>query len=58
MTDIREDLQKVVGKENLFCDEPMKLHTSFKIGGPADFFVKLKNIEQLKNVKKIAIFLL
>ena len=55
MTDIKENLQKVVGKENLLCDEPMKLHTSFKIGGPADFFVKLKNIEQLKNVKKIAI---
>ena len=29
----------------------MKMHTSFKIGGPADFFVKLKNIEQLKKVK-------
>jgi len=32
----------------------MKNHTSFKIGGPADFFVKLKNIEQLKNVKELA----
>ena len=33
----------------------MKNHTSFKIGGPADFFVIVKNIEQLKNVKKIAL---
>ena len=33
----------------------MKKHTSFKIGGPADFFVKVKNIEQLKNVKKLAL---
>jgi len=32
----------------------MKKHTSFKIGGPADFFVKIKNIEQLKNIKKLA----
>lgn len=31
------------------------MHTSFKIGGPADFFVKLKNIDQLKSVKKLAI---
>lgn len=37
------------------CDELMKMHTSFKIGGPADFFVKLKNIDQLKSVKKLAI---
>ena len=36
-------------------DEMMKKHTSFKIGGPADFFVKVKNIEQLKNVKKLAL---
>ncbi len=33
----------------------MKKHTSFKIGGPADFFVMLKNIEQLKKVKKLAL---
>ena len=33
----------------------MKKHTSFKIGGPADFFVVLKNIEQLKKVKALAI---
>lgn len=32
----------------------MKKHTSFKIGGPADFFVKVKNIDQLKNIKKLA----
>lgn len=38
----------------IFCDELMKKHTSFKIGGPADFFVKLKSIEQLKSVKNLA----
>lgn len=32
----------------------MKLHTSFRIGGPADFFVNLKNVEQIKNVKRFA----
>lgn len=43
-----------MGAENIFCDELMKRHTSFKIGGPADFFVKLKNVEQLKNLKQYA----
>ena len=33
----------------------MKNHTSFKIGGPADFFVILKNIEELKEVKKLSL---
>ncbi len=30
--------------------EPMCYHTSFKIGGPADFFVAIKDISQLKKV--------
>ena len=33
----------------------MKKHTSFKIGGPADFFVKLKSLDELKKVKRLAI---
>lgn len=33
----------------------MKQHTSFRIGGPADFFVILKDLEQLKKVKSFAI---
>ena len=32
----------------------MQKHTSFKIGGPADFFVMLKDVEELKNVKNLA----
>lgn len=31
-------------------NEPMKEHTSFKIGGPADYFVNLKNVESLIKV--------
>lgn len=30
--------------------EPMCCHTSFKIGGPADIFVSVKNQDELKNV--------
>ena len=32
------------------CQEPMCCHTSFKIGGPADIFVTIKNCDELKNV--------
>ena len=33
----------------------MKKHTSFKIGGPADFFVILKNIDELKKIKTFSL---
>lgn len=32
-------LEEIVGKENVRTEEPMKLHTTFKIGGKADYFV-------------------
>ena len=38
------------GAEHVFCDEPMKAHTSFHIGGPADFFVTPENIQQLEEI--------
>jgi UDP-N-acetylmuramate dehydrogenase len=31
------------------CKEPMALHTSFRIGGPAEFFVLPKNMEELRD---------
>ena len=37
-----------ISKENVLVDEPMNKHTSFKIGGNADFFVKAKNEEEVK----------
>lgn len=32
-------LKNVIPQENILVSEPMKKHTSFKIGGPADIFV-------------------
>ena len=46
---IKEILEKSkLNKENLYYDEPMVKHTSFTIGGPADAFIKVDNIEELK----------
>lgn len=52
--DIYEMLIKVLDSTNIYVDEDMKKHTSFKIGGPAEFFVKANNIEQIKAVLQIA----
>lgn len=47
-------LTKEIPQEQILIDEPMSKHTSFKIGGTADIFVKVKNIKELKYVIKIA----
>lgn len=45
-----EILEKIIPKENIKYNEPMKIHTSFRTGGPADFYIIAKNIAQIKNV--------
>lgn len=45
--EIYEKLIQVLDKDDIRQNEPMYLHTSFKIGGPADFFVTPKNVEKL-----------
>lgn len=51
---IYKELCKKVGKEKVYANEPMKDHTSFKIGGPADFFVKVDSLENLIEVLNLA----
>ncbi len=48
--DIRNKLIQLAGEENVLCDEPMKNHTTFKIGGPADYFVMPTSIQDLQAV--------
>jgi len=49
-----ELLEKGIKKENIFLNEPMNKHTSFKIGGNADLFVKAYCVEDIKSVLKIS----
>lgn len=46
-------LEEGINEENIFLDEPMSLHTSFKIGGNADIFIKAYSEEEIKSVLKI-----
>lgn len=43
-------LAEIAGSAHVRCDEPMSSHTTFKVGGPADFFVKPETTEQLTDV--------
>ena len=47
---IQEELN--IDKSKIYFDEPMKNHTSFKIGGPAECLIKVETVEQLKTILK------
>ena len=48
-----EKLQKMLGEAKVLVKEPMASHTTFRIGGPADYFVMPETVEELANVLKI-----
>ena len=50
---INNELQNKIDKANIFINEPLKKHTSFKIGGEAKILVKLNSIEEIKSVLEI-----
>lgn len=46
--------ENILEKSNIKVNEPMSKHTSFKVGGNADYFVKAQTVEQVINVRKYA----
>jgi len=48
-----ERLQRLAGKENVWADEPMRLHTTFRAGGCAKYLVEPGTIEQLLSVMQV-----
>lgn len=55
MTDTKlcRALQEIVGADHVRINEPMKLHTTFRIGGPADFFVAPESEEEISALVKL-----
>lgn len=47
-----EALKEIVPSERILFQEPMKLHTTFRIGGPADCLIYLENEDQLCRMQK------
>lgn len=54
MKNIIEKLENMIDKKDILVNEPMKKHTSFRIGGCADYFVNVRNIEQLRQLLELA----
>jgi UDP-N-acetylmuramate dehydrogenase len=45
-----EKLQKLIGEAKVLANEPMASHTTFRIGGPADYFVMPETVEELRDI--------
>lgn len=50
---LAREIEKIAGQENVKLDEPMKNHTSFKVGGPADILVTPVSVSQLSQILKL-----
>lgn len=47
---VYKKLCKISGEENVLRDEPMKKHTTFRIGGPADYFVTVQSKDEIREI--------
>ena len=50
MEEIYNKLIEKIDKTKVYQNEPISKHTTFKIGGPADIFVKVETIDELKYI--------
>ena len=48
-----EKLSKIVKKEQILEEEPMKKHTTFRIGGPAEYLILPQTTEEIADVIKL-----
>ena len=48
-----EKLSKIVEKEQILIEEPMKKHTTFRIGGPAEYLILPQTAEEIADVVKL-----
>ncbi len=45
-----KELCDAAGTQNVLADEPMSRHTTFRIGGPADYFVTASCAEEIRKI--------
>lgn len=43
-------LQEILGADHVFPEEPMHKHITFRVGGPAEWFVLADTVEQLQRI--------
>lgn len=48
------ELKKIFGRDRIRVNEPMSEHTTFKIGGPAQVYIEISNLDDLAKAAKVA----
>ncbi len=51
---ITEKLSQIAGEDSVLRDEPMSRHTTFRIGGPADYMVLPHSPEEIRGILRFA----
>lgn len=51
--DLLEKLKDIAGESQVRTDEPMSSHTTFRIGGTADYFVMPSSVEELQTIIRL-----
>ncbi|MDD7739466.1 MAG: UDP-N-acetylmuramate dehydrogenase [Lachnospiraceae bacterium] len=51
--EIISQLIELCGEDSVLTEEPMSRHTTFRVGGPADYFVSPHNEQEILGVQKI-----
>ncbi len=50
---MKEQLMHIVGADRVLCAEPLSRHTTFRIGGPADYFVMPQTEDAIRAVLRL-----
>lgn len=50
---MKQLFQTCLSEENILIDEPMSRHTTFRIGGPADYFLLPQNVGEVREIIRI-----
>lgn len=54
MTDILlEKIKGIVDSDRVLCNEPMSKHTTFRVGGPADIFISIKDEKEAEKIIRL-----
>ena len=53
--DLYNRLCSIAGEKNVLKNEPMSRHTTFRIGGPADYFVMPSSAEEIRRIVALCI---
>ena len=51
--DMRNKFEMILDQDRILVDEPMKKHTTFRLGGPADYFLSPSDSAQIKEIVDI-----